>query len=190
MSETRPIQVVVAYDLSPSGEIALKRAIEVVARAPHHVLHVVTVLDAHRGIHKVTYDNAEAMQRTLRDHVGNAFNNRTTAAEIQFFIHCRIGKPVDEVLNLAREVGADLIFVGSHNKASIERMLLGSVSEQIVREAGCPVMVAAATVAARDRRGHDAVATRARLLAGSGNALRGCGVRAGRQHHDSYPSSR
>lgn len=142
MSETRPIQLVVAYDLSPSGEVALQRAIEVVARAPHHVLHVITVLDAHRGVHKVGYENAEAMQRTLRDHIGKAFNNRPTAAEVQFFIHCRIGKPVDEILRLAAEVGADLIFVGSHNRVSIERVLLGSVSERIVREAKCPVMVA------------------------------------------------
>lgn len=142
MTETRPIQVVVAYDLSPSGEVALKRAIEVVARAPQHVLHVVTVLDAHRGVRKVTYESAEEMQITLRDHVGAAFNNRPTAAEIQFFIHCRIGKPVEEILRLCEEVGADLVFVGSHNKAGVERMLLGSVSEQIVREARCPVMVA------------------------------------------------
>lgn len=142
MTEQRPVQVVVAYDLSPSGDVALKRAIEVVARAPHHVLHVVTVLEAHRGLHKVTYDDAAAMQQTLREHVGAAFNNRPSAAEISFYIHCRIGKPVDEVLGLAREVGADLLFVGSHNKDGIERMFLGSVSEQIVREAGCPVMVA------------------------------------------------
>lgn len=142
MSETRPVQLVVAYDLSPSGEIALQRAIEVVARAPHHVLHVITVLDAHRGLHKVTYDNAEAMHATLRDHIGKAFNNRPTTAEIQFFVHCRIGRPVEEILRLAEEVGADLLFVGSHNKAGIERVLLGSVSERIVREAGCPVMVA------------------------------------------------
>lgn len=141
-NDKRPVQVVVAYDLSPTGEVALKRAIEVVARAPHHVLHVITVLDAHRGLHKVTYDSAEAMQRTLRDHVGAAFNNRPTAAEIQFFVHCRIGKAADEILDLAREVGADLIFVGSHNKVSLERMMLGSVSEHIVRHAGCPVMVA------------------------------------------------
>jgi nucleotide-binding universal stress UspA family protein len=138
----RPIQLVVAYDLSPSGDVALKRAIEVVARAPHHVLHVITVLDAHRGLQKVTYDNAEAMQQTLRDHVGAAFNNRPTAAEVQFFIHCRIGRPVEEILTLCEEVGADLIFVGSHNKVSLERVLLGSVSERIVREAKCPVMVA------------------------------------------------
>jgi nucleotide-binding universal stress UspA family protein len=142
VSETRPVQLVVAYDLSPSGEVALHRAVEVVARAPHHVLHVVTVLDSHAGVHKVSYDRAEEMQRTLRDHVAAAFGNRPTTSEVQFFIHCRIGRPVEEILSLAYEVGADLIFVGSHNKASLERMLLGSVSERVVREAHCPVMVA------------------------------------------------
>ena len=34
-----------------------------------------------------------------------------------------------------------LIFIGSHGKTGIERLLLGSVSERIVREAQCPVMV-------------------------------------------------
>lgn len=142
MSETRPVQVVVAYDLSSGGEVALSRAIEVVARAPQHVLHVVTVLDRHVGVHKVTYQTAEQTQKTVRDHVAAAFNGRPTAAEVQFFIHCRIGKPVDEILEVAEEVGADLLFIGSHNKVGLERMLLGSVSERIVREAKCAVMVA------------------------------------------------
>lgn len=142
MSENPPVQVVVAYDLSPTGEIALSRAIEVAARAPHHVLHVITVLEAHSGLHKVGYDKADAMQETLKEHLTRAFDGRKTASEVQFFVHCRIGKPVEEILRLCEEVGADLIFIGSHNKVGLERMLLGSVSERIVREAKCPVMVA------------------------------------------------
>jgi len=142
VSETRPVQVVVAYDLSPSGEIALSRAIEVAARAPHHVLHVITVLEAHSGMHKVGYDKADQMQTTLKEHLTRAFNGRPTAAEVQFYVHCRIGKPVEEILNICEEVGADLVFVGSHNKTGLERVLLGSVSERIVRECQCPVMVA------------------------------------------------
>jgi nucleotide-binding universal stress UspA family protein len=140
--ETRNIQVVVAYDLSPSGEVALNRAIDVVARAPQHVLHVITVLEGHTGFKKVGYDRANETQQTIRDHIAKAFNGRPTASEVQFFVHCRIGKPVDEILRLAKEVGADLLFIGSHNKVGIGRMLLGSVSEHVVREAGCPVMVA------------------------------------------------
>jgi hypothetical protein len=33
------------------------------------------------------------------------------------------------------------VFIGSHGLVGMERLLLGSVSERVVREAGCPVMI-------------------------------------------------
>lgn len=132
----RPVQVVVAFDFSPSAELALARAVEVAARAPHHVLHIATALEA------TSYDTADAVQHRVAERVAAAFAGRPTASEVQFYVHARIGKPADEILALAHEVGADLIFIGCHGKTGIERMLIGSVSERVVREAGCPVMVA------------------------------------------------
>ena len=133
-----PVQVVVAYDFSPSAELALGRAVEIAARAPQHVLHIVTALDS------TSYDTAADMQRRIAERAADAFTGRSTAAEVQFYVHARIGKPADEILGLAREVGADLIVIGSHGRTGVERILLGAVSERVVREAGCPVMVARA----------------------------------------------
>jgi len=130
-----PIQVVVAYDFSPSSERALARAIEVAARAPQHVLHIVAAIDSHAHA-------ADAVQRSIIENVTKAFAGRETAAEIQFFVHARIGKPAEEILAVASDVGADLIFIGSHGKTGVERLVLGSVSERVVREAKCPVLVA------------------------------------------------
>ena len=148
MIESRlPIQVVVAYDVSPSSEVALARAIDVAARAPQHVIHVVVAIDPHdrvptsrRGA--VTYETAQSIQATITEHVTAAFAGRTTAADVQFYVHARIGTPAAEILALASEVGADLIFIGTHGKTGVERLLLGSVSERVVREARCPVLVA------------------------------------------------
>jgi nucleotide-binding universal stress UspA family protein len=142
-----PVQIVVAYDFSPSSEQALARAVEVAARAPQHVLHVVAVLDPHtrsaavEPLERVSYETADRLQQLIMERVRAAFAGRPTAAEVQFFVHARIGKPAQEILALASEVGADLIFIGSHGKIGVERLLLGSVSERVVREAGCPVMV-------------------------------------------------
>jgi len=138
--------VVVAYDFSSSAEEALARAVEVACRAPQHILHVITVIDPHRGAaieptQHVDYAYAERIQEKVKERLTAAFAGRDAAAEVHFFVYGRIGKPVEEVLGLAQEVGADLLFIGSHGRKGIERLLLGSVSERVVREARCPVMV-------------------------------------------------
>jgi nucleotide-binding universal stress UspA family protein len=142
-----PVQVIVAYDFSQTSEQALARAVEVAARAPQHVLHIVAVLDRHAAwsavepLDGVTYESADRLQHMIMERARAAFAGRPTAAEVQFFVHVRIGKPAPEILALASEVGADLIFIGSHGKTGVERLVLGSVSERVVREAGCAVMV-------------------------------------------------
>ncbi len=51
------------------------------------------------------------------------------------------GYPADEIIKAAKDEGADLIVVGNLGRTGIERMLLGSVSEAVVRHAPCPVLV-------------------------------------------------
>ncbi len=51
------------------------------------------------------------------------------------------GYPADEIIKAATAEGADLVVVGSLGRTGIGRMLLGSVSEAVVRNAPCPVLV-------------------------------------------------
>jgi nucleotide-binding universal stress UspA family protein len=146
VTQPNPIQVVVAYDFTPSAEEAMLRAIEVACRAPQHILHVVAAIDPRQGMsvaptHHVDYEYAAKIQELVSARLTEGFAGRHSAAEVQFFVHARIGKPADEILGLAEDVGADMVFVGSHGKTGLDRYVLGSVSERIVREAKCPVMV-------------------------------------------------
>jgi nucleotide-binding universal stress UspA family protein len=140
--------VVVGYDFSHSGHAALTRAVSLAARAPHHVLHVVCVVDPHEPIpsipsyNGVDYMYAARVQEALAIEVQQELDRVEVASRVHFFVHARIGKPVEEILRLASEVGADLIVVGSHGLTGIERIVVGSTSEKIVREAGCSVEVA------------------------------------------------
>jgi hypothetical protein len=59
----------------------------------------------------------------------------------RFFVHARIGSPADEILRLADEVGADLVVIGTHSRSLVERLLIGSVANKVVRDARCPVLV-------------------------------------------------
>ncbi len=56
--------------------------------------------------------------------------------------HLREGSPVREIIGLSEELGAGLIVVvGNRGLGGIQRLVLGSVSEAVVRYASCPVLV-------------------------------------------------
>ena len=53
----------------------------------------------------------------------------------------RVGKPYEEIVDAAKELGADLIVIGSHGYSGVGRLLLGSNAERVVRYAPCAVLV-------------------------------------------------
>lgn len=53
----------------------------------------------------------------------------------------RVGASAHTIVGVAREMDADLIVIGTHGRSGISRALLGSVAEQVIRHAGCPVFV-------------------------------------------------
>lgn len=142
-------QVVVGFDFSHSGRAALDRAIGVATRAPWHVLHFVCVIDPHFAFPALPAKHidlayANRVQEELTAIVEQELKAKPTTTPIHFFVHARIGKPAAEILGCARDVGADLIIVGSKGLTGIERAVLGSVSEKVAREAGCSVEIARA----------------------------------------------
>ena len=51
-----------------------------------------------------------------------------------------VGTPFVEIVRAAREGGFDLIVVGTHGRAGLKHILIGSVAEKVVRKAPCPVL--------------------------------------------------
>jgi nucleotide-binding universal stress UspA family protein len=52
----------------------------------------------------------------------------------------REGNPAREIVAQATGMQADLLVIGTHGRTGFERLLLGSVTEKVLRQAGCPVM--------------------------------------------------
>jgi nucleotide-binding universal stress UspA family protein len=50
------------------------------------------------------------------------------------------GDPATEILRTAAEVPCDLIVMGTHGRTGLTRLILGSVAEQVLRQAPCPVL--------------------------------------------------
>ena len=51
------------------------------------------------------------------------------------------GIPADEIVSTAEDMDVDLIVVGSFGRSALEKLLLGSVAEKVIRHAPCPVLV-------------------------------------------------
>lgn len=55
-------------------------------------------------------------------------------------VHVKEGDPASTILELADEVHADLIVMGTTGRTGLARILLGSVAEEVLRHARCPVL--------------------------------------------------
>jgi nucleotide-binding universal stress UspA family protein len=65
---------------------------------------------------------------------------REAKGDVAVTSYVRTGKPFHEITTAARGNGADLIVIATHGYTGVERVLLGSTAEQVVRHAACPVL--------------------------------------------------
>ena len=74
-------------------------------------------------------------KRIVRDTV-EALSERGHSSEIRG----SIGDPADEILHLLEEVDADFVVVGGRDRSQTREALFGSVSQEVIRGATCPVV--------------------------------------------------
>ena len=97
-----------------------------------HLLHVVTVTSAGKP---------EAVQRHGA-HVDDFARRLRTVFAGPIFGHLGSGSPWKTIVQLGANLNADLVVVGPHDRAGIERFAQGSISEKVARHAHCPVLLA------------------------------------------------
>jgi nucleotide-binding universal stress UspA family protein len=51
-----------------------------------------------------------------------------------------VGAPWEEIVRAAEKEGVDLIVMGTHGRRGLDRLLLGSVANKVIRTANCPVL--------------------------------------------------
>lgn len=86
--------------------------------------------------------------RTAAEELVSRTAARLQAAGFKTTTQVEDNDPRELILNCAARWNADVIVVGSHGKGRLDRFLLGSVSESVVRHAPCTVEIVRATSAA------------------------------------------
>lgn len=120
-------RILVATDFSPSSDLALRHAAELARLLPAEVLllHVADV-DSTRTRIEEKFRQALSASRA-GDVVGE-----------ELLLH---GDPAESILAHATRTKARLIVMGTQGRRGMERLLLGSVAEAVIRGARCPVLV-------------------------------------------------
>lgn len=133
--------VVCALDLAPESTPALVAAVALAERAGG-ALHLVTVrpppaADAYRA----PSDPEAAVRAVVEVTVDKALGAGACARIAPEIVVARQDDPAESVLGYARDVGAGVLVMGTSGRVGIQRFRLGSVAEDVMRQAPCPVLV-------------------------------------------------
>ncbi|HEY3234804.1 MAG TPA: universal stress protein [Polyangiaceae bacterium] len=142
-TEEEPKAILVAVDASAGAPRLVSAAARLSRSLPQAVLHVAHVfrtgrLDrARAGAPVPASDAMDEAKEYLESQVRSARRQCRNDA----LGHFVVGDPTRELLKLCTELKVDLLVVGTHDHFGFERLLLGSIAERLVRDAGCSVLV-------------------------------------------------
>ncbi|MEF8816563.1 MAG: universal stress protein [Salinibacter sp.] len=101
-----------------------------------HVVEVPSLPDAY-GVHRSPPDPGVLADRA--DEVLDAEADSLRTKGLDVTLDVRGGHPAAEILDVADETGATFITIATHGRTGLERVLMGSVAEKVLRQAPCPV---------------------------------------------------
>jgi nucleotide-binding universal stress UspA family protein len=147
-----PYKIVVGYDYSTIADLALDRSFDLAAREQNAEVHVVTVVvqmgdfvaGGMSGLGAAAAIPLAESYEALEARVGQRMSEWQETTKQTFgrlCIHVRSEVPSSEIAQLASDIDADLVVIGTHGRRGFRRFLLGSVAEGVVRLAHCPVLV-------------------------------------------------
>jgi nucleotide-binding universal stress UspA family protein len=150
--EARALRVIVAIDGSGPAGIALDLASDLAWPAGTQLV-VTEVTEAPVALSGIAWpavaigqlDQIEMDIRAEARRTVDAARGRLERQGLSVEADVLRGRPASAIVNRARDLGADLIIVGSRGRGTIASMLLGSVSAEVVDHAPVPVMVARAS---------------------------------------------
>jgi nucleotide-binding universal stress UspA family protein len=128
-------------DLSKAGisyalETARETGAEVVA---YHVIDLGSAFENRRAnfgpCRDMLANSRAVLDRFLAEHFADCIDLVEVRQVVEF------GAPYKNIVDIAANEGVDLIVISTHGRTGIDRFILGSVAEQVVAHAPCPVLI-------------------------------------------------
>jgi nucleotide-binding universal stress UspA family protein len=139
MTDTLPPRILLATDGSDDAALAARAATDLVkiTGSELHVIHAWRIPEMVSAVNLPVEHFERDARRVLDKEVESARSKGVEVAEA----HLIRDHPVDAILDLAEELEAVLIVLGSRGVGPVDRLVMGSVSEGVVHHARFPVLI-------------------------------------------------
>ncbi len=136
-------KILVPLDREAGAEVALPVAVDL-AKSDGTVIRLVYVAPTPSAIVAEGRVIAYADQESDRlQHLGMVYlreaAHQLAGLPVEYAV--RFGEPAEEILEEAREFGADLVVMATHGRSGVARLMLGSVAEAVLRRSEVPVVL-------------------------------------------------
>lgn len=103
--------------------------------------HVVQRLDNYAGF---VHPSWEQYEKEMLGHAEERMANLIADVKkrgVECSGKVALGETVDAIINFTKEFQGDAIIMSTHGRKGFEKILLGSVTEQVIKKAPCPIML-------------------------------------------------
>lgn len=137
-------RILYATDFSKAAEVAWSTAVELAKTlgSDLYMLHVLPEVVPERGLRK-SLAALQALSRAMEEQAHarlSALAKRGDLPEKRVHQILTTGVDYDQIVKVAKGKEADLIVMGTHGRSGLARWLLGSVAQQVIQQAPCPVV--------------------------------------------------
>ena len=136
--------IVVGIDSSSHSMAALAWALQeaAVRKAPLTVVTVEVVVASGWGgsqVYGQDYELRDKAQKAAEDAVASTVKSLGITAPESVTVTALLGQPAEQLIEAAK--GADLLVLGRRGSGGFNRLILGSVTNQVAHHAACPVTI-------------------------------------------------
>jgi len=127
------------FDGNSTAALLLSGTLAKESNATLYILHIARVPNQDMDV-PLPFDAVPRWEKEARSRLAQIVKE-TLNPEVQSVIEVRSGVPDLDIVRAARDLAVDLIVMVTHGRTGLEHWVLGSVTEHVIREAPCPVLV-------------------------------------------------
>ena len=135
------MKILICSDCSAAGEHVLHEAQIFTSAFPDAEVHIFSVIDM-AVVSTAGFYNSTEVIKSLEEQAAQVNKwAQETFHNCKFEFATEVGYPSQSILEKIKSLNADLLIMGTHGKTGLDRILIGSVAENVLRHVSCNTLI-------------------------------------------------